>query len=91
MAWAALLVPASALPWVAMPGTLSIAYPILAAATSVAYLALTLWLAASRTRARARTVFLTSIMHLPLLLIALVVDGVLSAWLANPPAAPPAL
>ncbi|MFN0011639.1 MAG: heme o synthase [Phycisphaerales bacterium] len=87
VAWAALLVPASALPWVAMPGTLSIVYPIIATVTSIAYLALTLWLAASRTRARARTVFLTSIMHLPLLLVALVADGAISAWLASPPPA----
>ena len=80
VAWAALLVPAALLPWLVVPGTLSLGYAVIAAASSIAYLGLTLWLAASRTRKRARIVFLTSIMHLPLLLVALVADGLLTAW-----------
>ncbi len=80
VAWAALLVPAALLPWLVVPGMLSLGYAVIAAASSIAYLGLTLWLAASRTRKRARIVFLTSIMHLPLLLLALVADGLLTAW-----------
>ncbi len=83
VAWAALLVPASLLPWLVVPGLLSLGYALVAAASSVAYLGLTLWLAASRTRARARAVFLASIVHLPLLLVALVGDAAVVAWLGR--------
>lgn len=95
VAWAALLLPAAALPWAALgglehgfaqslgSGRLSIVYPIVALVSSAAYLGMTLWLAAERSRARARAVFIASIMHLPLLLVTVVADGVLSAWLGR--------
>ncbi len=70
--WAALLVPASLAPWLAMPERVGVVYPIVAGLTSVWYLIETVRLAGDRSSARARRVFLVSVLHLPVLVIALI-------------------
>ncbi|MBX3364082.1 MAG: heme o synthase [Phycisphaeraceae bacterium] len=74
---AALLIPATLLPLVAMP-RLGWIYGTVAVITGLVYLWLSLRLVVMRSRPAARRVFFASILHLPLLLGALVVD----VWLA---------
>jgi protoheme IX farnesyltransferase len=74
---AALLVPALAWPALAMPGVLSAAYLTLAVASGVGYFALTLPLLSKRDRVSARRVFIASVIHLPLILMAMVADALL--------------
>jgi protoheme IX farnesyltransferase len=80
--WALLLVPATLLPAVFMPDRLGWPYVVVAGLSGGAFVAMCLRLARARTRAHARTVFLGSIIHLPLLLLAMVVEVLtrLSIW-----------
>ena len=74
---AALLVGVSLLPAWAMPERVGVAYVTIALLSGLAYLALCVRLARTRTVAFARTVFIASVMHLPLLLVALVADALI--------------
>jgi len=69
--WAALLVPASLSPWLAMPGRVGLLYGVIAGVSGVWYLIEAARLVGDRSPARARRVFLFSVMHLPLLVGAL--------------------
>lgn len=79
--WAAALIPATLSPSLAMPGHLGYVYPAFAILTGAAYLYLCAKLAREHTRANARRVFLASIMHLPLLLVVMVADALVTALL----------
>ena len=79
--WAAALIPATLSPALAMPGRLGMAYSAFAILSGGAYLYLCVKLARDHTRANARRVFLASIMHLPLLLVVMVADAVVTALL----------
>lgn len=72
---AALLIPASLLPSLAAPGLLGWASLGAAGLTGVAYLVLCLRLAWTRTDRDARRVFVASIIHLPVLLFVMVIEG----------------
>lgn len=74
---AALLVGVSLLPVWVMPELIGAMYFTIALLSGLAYLALCVRLARIRTVAFARRVFLASVMHLPLLLIALVGDALI--------------
>lgn len=78
--WSAILLPASLAPWWAMPGRVSWVYALVALLTGAAYVALAAGLLRDRGRDRARRVFLASVAHLPVLLLALVADAALGAW-----------
>lgn len=77
--WSVALIPATLSPSLAMPDRLSLAYPIAAAVTGVAYLWLGWKFFQSPTRPNARRVFFASIMHLPLLLMVMVADVVVTS------------
>lgn len=76
-----LLVPATLWPAVSMQELLGPFYVSVATLTGVAFLALALAMARSRTRVAARRLFFASIIHLPLLLVAMVGDAMLHAFL----------
>lgn len=76
LVWAGALVPVSVAPAALMDGRLSPVFMLVAALTGLGFFWLCVKLFRERTRPRARTVFLASIAHLPLLLIAMVVDAV---------------
>ncbi len=78
--WAVLLVGASVAPWWFMPERLSIVYAAVAGLSSLAFLAMAARLTSDRSAKRARKVFIASIIHLPILLVALVVDATVKAW-----------
>jgi len=80
MVWAGLLVVASVAPWWFMPDRLSIVYAIVAAASSLAFMGLASGLVSDRSPKRARKVFIASIIHLPVLLLAMVIDATARAW-----------
>lgn len=73
--WALAQWPATLAPWWAMPGILGLPYVALATLSGLGYFWLAVKLLKSRTVADARKVFFVSIMHLPLLLIAMVVEA----------------
>jgi heme o synthase len=74
--WAGALIPATLWPALTAPSLLGVPYMVLACVTGLVYLALTLRLCQTRERADARRVFFASIIHLPLVLIAMVVEAV---------------
>lgn len=78
LVWAAALLPAAIAPALAMSDRLSFIYPVVAATTGIAYLATAFRFNREISRANARRVFLASIMHLPLLLVAMVADAMLT-------------
>lgn len=78
---ALLLLPATLLPAFAMPA-LGIATIAAASLTGLAYIALCVRLAISRTDRDAKIVFIASISHLPLLLLVMVADAGVSALVA---------
>lgn len=80
--WAWALLPASLLPAVFLPDRLGLVYPLMAVATGVVYAFLCARLAITRERAHAKQVFFASIMHLPLLLMVMVGEGVLRTFAA---------
>jgi protoheme IX farnesyltransferase len=73
--WAVVLIPATILPGVWSGGTLGWPYIAMAGVTGVAFLWMALRFARERTRERARGVFLASVLHLPVLLAGMVVEG----------------
>jgi protoheme IX farnesyltransferase len=79
--WAWALLPASLLPVLYMPERLSLVYPLLALMTGAAYLVLCVRLAITREPSHARQVFFASIVHLPLLLLAMVAEGLARQYL----------
>lgn len=79
-AWAVLLVPASILPWWSMGERLTWGYAGVALVAGIIFAGGAASLLWNQTRARARRVFIASIIHLPLLLLALVVDAGAAAW-----------
>lgn len=76
-----LLVPATLWPAFAMPHLLGTTYLAVSGLTGVAFLALAIEMARSRTRRAARRLFFASIIHLPLLLVAMVGDAFLHVLL----------
>lgn len=72
-----LLVGVSLLPLAAMPGRIGLGYAVVAAASGVAFLLLCARLVHRGTPSAAKGVFFASIIQLPLLLIALVADGLI--------------
>lgn len=70
------LVPATLAPVWAAPGLIGWAYGVIALATGLAYVWMALRFARERTDRRARGVFFASIIHLPVLMLALVGEGV---------------
>jgi len=78
VATAALFIPAAIAPALFSP-LLGWPYALIAAATGLAFLALTIRLAITPSDAAARRVFFASITHLPLLLLAIVSESVLRA------------
>lgn len=81
VATAALLLPATLWPAWAMPDLLGPVYIAAAGSTGLAFFALALAMFRSRTRPAARRLFFASIIHLPVLHIAMVIDGFLHAML----------
>lgn len=77
--WALAFIPAAALPAVLMPNVLGMPYAIIAVVSCIAFLLMSARLVLERTRDRARAVFLASVMHLPVLLIAMVAEGTMRA------------
>lgn len=75
--WAAAMLPASLWPAYLAPELLGRTYLAIASITGAAYLVLALRLVASRERSRARAVFFASIIHLPVLLIAMVAEALI--------------
>lgn len=71
---AVLLVPVTLLPAWLMPDRLGWLYVALAAITGAAFVVQCMRMAVDRSRPRARAVFIGSIIHLPLLLVAIVVE-----------------
>lgn len=74
-----LLVPATLWPAWAMPNLLGPLYIAVASVTGLTFLALSIRMARLRTRPAARRLFFASIIHLPLLLIAMVLDAFIHA------------
>lgn len=75
-----LLLPATIWPAFAIPGLLGPLYVSVAGLTGIGFLLLACVMAAKRTRPAARRLFFASIIHLPLLLIAMVLDAFLHAF-----------
>lgn len=80
-AWSVLLLPATLLPAWTIPERVGSPYLLIATLMGAAFLALTVRLVRARNRASARRVFFASIIHLPLLLFALVGEGLVRALL----------
>lgn len=78
---AGLLVPVSVWPAFAMSADVATVYLAITVLSSVAYFAMTVRFARDRSRDRARAVFFASIVHLPMLLVALVAESTLRAAL----------
>lgn len=70
--WSLLLVPATLAPGLLMPDSLGLPYLAVAIGSAIAFLLLVGRMVTRRTRESARNVFLGSIMHLPILLVAMV-------------------
>lgn len=79
LVWAVAFIPVSIAPAMLMHGRLSPVYVGIALVSGAAFLAVCVKLYRERTRARARAVFLASIVHLPVLLLAMVVDALIRA------------
>lgn len=76
---AMILLPATLLPAKAMPGVLGTPYVVIAAATGLVYLAFCLRLLRGMHRPQARVVFFASIIHLPVLLLAMTAEALARA------------
>lgn len=72
--WTAALVPASILPAITLPGLLGWPYVLIAATTGVVFSILAWRLISGRSRPHARTLFFGSIIHLPVLLMAMTAE-----------------
>jgi len=80
--WTLLLLPATVAPAWLLPVRLGAPYIIIATLACGAFTWLAFRLVKSKTRADARKVFFASIMHLPLILAALVVESAIRIWMA---------
>jgi heme o synthase len=78
-----LLLPATLWPAWALPNVLSKGYAAVALVTGIIYIGLCFHLARSMTTPRARLVFFASIIHLPILLLAMVAEVGINAWLSQ--------
>ncbi len=74
--WTLALIPATLMPARVMSDSVGLPYLIIAGVSAAAFSVLALRLIRSRTRAAARAVFFGSIMHLPLILLAMVLEAV---------------
>lgn len=74
---AAVLIPATLSPALAAPSLLGTPYIALASITGIGFMAMCVRFLLVRTRQRAKTVFLASIAHLPLLMVAMVLEAVI--------------
>lgn len=74
--WSGVLLPATLGPAWAMPWLLGLPYTLLAVVTGLAFVALNVGFARRRDRASARRVFLASIAHLPLVLVAMIAEAI---------------
>lgn len=79
--WTVLLIPATLAPAYFMPDRLGVVYITIAGVTGLAFGWLAMKLAIVRTRPAARRVFIASIIHLPLLLVAMVGEALVRAVL----------
>ncbi len=82
-AWAVTLIPVCLAPVLLMPESLGWLYAALALALSGAFAALCLRLLRSTERRHVRAAFFASIIHLPLVLMAMVADALWHAWAAG--------
>lgn len=78
--WSGALLPASLLPAMITRNTLGVSYMLLAAVLGVVFFVICARLVQERTRARARWVFFASIVHLPALLLAIVIEALVRAY-----------
>jgi protoheme IX farnesyltransferase len=78
--WSAALIPATLLPASVMPEQLGLPYLTVAGLSGVVVLWLSVRLFVTRGRREARQVFFASIMHLPLLLLAMVAETLIRAY-----------
>ncbi len=74
-AFAVLLIPATLAPAAAAPHLLKLPYIVIAALSGIGFLVICVRFFADRTRPRAKAVFLGSIAHLPLLMLAMVAEA----------------
>ncbi len=77
--WSVALLPATLLPAAVAPQLLGLPYLAIATISGILFIALGARLLASRDRAAARRVFFASIIHLPVVLIAMVCEAILRA------------
>jgi len=81
--WTLLLMPATLAPAWAMPSRLGVFYVVVAAATGLIFASLAWKLIRTRERSDARRLFFGSIIHLPLLLLAMVGEALVRVALAS--------
>ena len=81
LAWSVCLVPITLMPALFVTERLGPAYLLVAAVSGIGFLGVVWLLAADRSTRRARVVFIGSIVHLPLLLLAMVADAMVSVLL----------
>lgn len=79
--WSVALVPATLSPSLAMPDRIGLAYPIIATVTGLRAVWVAWKFLHERTRDRAKRVFFWSIIQLPLLLVVMVLDALVTALL----------
>jgi protoheme IX farnesyltransferase len=80
--WTVALIPATLMPAKVMPDRLGMFYLIVAGLAGAAFAVLAIRLILSRTRKDAKTLFFGSIIHLPLLLLAMVAEALVRALAA---------
>lgn len=81
MAWLIALIPASLAPVVAMPGRLGWGYTVGAVLLGIFFLRPAMAFLQTRDNANARRVFIASIIYLPLLLVVMVLDAIVTTFL----------
>lgn len=79
--WTALLLPATLMPAMAMPGRLGLVYVAVALITGLGFGWMVIKLLRTQDRVAARRVFFASIMHLPLLMIVMVAEAIVRVWI----------
>lgn len=80
LAWLAALVPVSLWPIIAMPGRIGWGYAVAALALGVLFIRPAIRFHRERTTPNARRLFFASIIYLPLLLLAMVADALITAF-----------
>jgi protoheme IX farnesyltransferase len=81
LVWSFALLASTLAPALIMPEHLGFAYPVVAMLSGLVFIGMCVRLAGSRTRPHARAVFFASIIHLPLLLIAMVADAIVTRFI----------